>query len=533
MLLLGGNRAISLKMQYSFGPFVLDGDRFELTGDGKTLPLEPKNFRLLRFLVENRHRVVAKEEVFASVWPGVIVSDASLSTAIRQIRKALGDDAQKQAFVRTVRGQGVRFVASVKEIQGPAYHSSTDEQSSDELASPQGDGRPAIAVLPFSLLGTNELHQAIAEAIPGELIATLSRLRWIKVIARASSFQLYGLKTDLDLVRARLNATYALSGTVELQHTNLTVTVELADTHSHQLIWSERYSSPLEGVFALREKIAREVTSGLELRLPLHEAERLKHLPSESLDAWGHYHLGVRHMNHYRKADNLIAEGHFKQAIALDPQFARAHAALSYTEFQNCFQMFGQDLNHHRNLALKHAEQAVTLDELDPFGNLNLGRANWLFGDVESGIGWVDRSLQLNPNYAFGFYNSGLFNTVLGDSATADAHVDAAHGLSPLDPHTQSMMAIRALLAFLDDDIPLACEHIERAVRAPNLHLYVYTIAAVVYKSMNKLERVRSCLDMIRRKNAAFTKEEVLSYYDLRIPQAKAKFANALEELGL
>lgn len=154
-------------------------------------------------------------------------------------------------------------------------------------------------------------------------------------------------------------------------------------------------------------------------------------------------------------------------------------------------------------------------------------------GDVENGIGWVDRSLQLNPNYAFGFYNSGLFNTVLGDSAAADAHVETAHGLSPLDPHTQSMMAIRALLAFLDDDIALAGEHIEKAVRAPNLHLYVYTIAAVIYNRLGKVERARSCLEMIKQKNAAFNKEEVLSYYDLRAPQAKAKFANALEELGL
>ena len=520
-------------MQYSFGPFVIDCDRFELTSDGAALPMEPKNFQLLRFLIENRDRVATREEIFEAVWPGVTVSDASLSTAVRQIRKTLGDDAQTQSFIRTVRGEGLRFVASVEKSQERTGVARSGEELDGEPAAALRGGRPVIAVLPFVLLQTNDRHQAIAEAIPGELIATLSRLRWIKVIARASSFQFSRPNVDIDLIRTRLNASYGLSGTVDLQGRNLTVNVELIDTHSHQIVWSDRYSSPLDGVFALREEIAREVANALELRLPLHEAERLTHLPSENLDAWGHYHLGVRHMNHYRKADNLIAEGHFKQAIALDPQFARAHAALSYTEFQNCFQMFGQDLSHHRELALKHAEQAVTLDELDPFGSLTLGRAKWLFGDVENGVGWIDRSLNLNPNYAFGFYNSGLFNTVLGNSEIADTHVDTARDLSPLDPHMQSMMAIRALIAFLDDDLTAAAAHIENAVRAPNLHLYVYTIAAVVYDSLNKPERVRSCMDLIRKQNAVFTKEDVLGYYDLRAPRAKAKFAMALEAVGL
>ena len=520
-------------MRYSFGTFVLDCDRFELTDDGERLRIEPKNFNLLQFLIENRDRIVTKEEVFETVWPGVIVSDASLSTAIRQIRKVLGDDARTQGFIRTVRGQGVRFVAHVTESQAQIVSSDLAEKQNAEHTELEISSRPVIAVLLFDLLGTSEGHQAIAEAIPGELIATLSKLRWVKVIARASSFQLNGAQVNVDLIRTKLNATYALSGTVELQGPHLSVTVELTDTTSRLLVWSERYSGPLDDVFALREKIARDVTNGLELRLPIHEAERLKHVPSENLDAWGHYHLGVRHMNHYRKADNLIAEGHFKQAIILDPQFARAHAALSYTEFQNCFQMFGHDLDHHRDLALSHAERAVMLDELDPFGNLTLGRAKWLFGDVENGIGWVDRALQFNPNYAFGFYNSGLLNTVLGDGVTADAHVDAALDLSPLDPHTQSMMAIRALLAFLEDDSVLAAGYIERAIKAPNLHLYVYTIAAVIYDHLNEQEKVHRCIEAIRKKNAAFTRDDVLSYYDLRVPWAKAKFAAALKAVGL
>ncbi len=520
-------------MLYQFGTFLIDTDRFELKSDDTAISLEPKNFQLLRFLIENRDRVVSKDEIFESVWPGVFVSDASLSTAVSQIRKALGDDGQAQQFIRTVRGQGVHFVGDVQDSTAQRRAAVIGDKPAEQNTAPVSENRPTIAVLPFTLLATSDAHQAIAEAIPGELIATLSRLRWIKVIARGSTFQFGGKNADFDSIHAKLGATYVLSGSVELYDLRLAVVVELTDTRSHELVWSEAYSGKLDEVFALREDIARSVANILELRLPLHEADRLRLLPSENLDAWGHFHLGVRHMYQYDRADNVIAEGHFKQALALDPKFSRAHAGLSYTEFQNYFQMFGQELDHHRALALKHAENAVALDPLDPFGNLIMARAKWLFGEAEDSLQWTDRSIQMNPNYALAFYNSSIFNTVMCSGDIAGDNVNTAIGLSPLDPHMQSMLGIKALAAFVRDDMVTAHANAEQALHAPNSHLYVYMIAAVVYSRHGDLEKAQSCLDKIRAKNVPFGKDQFLHHYNLREPAKKAELVQSLERLGL
>ena len=160
-------------MIYDFGDFQLDTDRVELRGPGGAVPLEPKCFALLRLLLRKSPHAVSKTEIFDTVWPDVHVTDASLSTAIRQIRLALGDTADRQAFIRTVRGHGFRFVGDVR----------TNGAAKPAAAAPAPattpTGKPTIAIRPFELIGHDPAHQAIAEAIPAELIATLSRLRWL------------------------------------------------------------------------------------------------------------------------------------------------------------------------------------------------------------------------------------------------------------------------------------------------------------------------------------------------------------------
>ncbi|WP_375230231.1 winged helix-turn-helix domain-containing protein [Roseobacter sp. S98] len=351
-------------MIFEFDGFRLDTERVELRGPDGPVPLEPKSFALLKLLVGERHRAVSKEEIFEKVWPGVFVTDASLSTAIRQIRRALKDDGDLQKVIRTVRGHGFRFVAETRET-GAALPKSSDHAVATQ---PQGDsGRPTIAIRPFRLLGGSSEYQAIAEAIPAELIATLSRLRWLKVIARASSFQFAQADPDLAGMGETLGARFVVSGIVEHLGRTIIIAVDVSDTRSGEVIWSNRLTGTIDTVFTMREEIARDLATMMELRLPQHAASMQAHVPSDNLDAWDHYHLAVRHMYRYNKRDNDIAAGHFQRALTLDPSFARASSGLSYTEFQNAFQHFGSDGNDHRALALSHAEQAMTLDPLDPF----------------------------------------------------------------------------------------------------------------------------------------------------------------------
>lgn len=518
-------------MIFAFGDYQLDMQLLELRGPDGPIALEPKCLALLQLLVKERARALPKDEIIEKVWPGVFVTDASLSTAVRQLRRALGDDGARQAVIKTLRGHGFRFVAEVREI-GAARPAAPAEEP-EVPAAPGSGHRPTIAIRPFDLIGGDAAHQAVAEAIPAELIATLSRLRWIKVIARGSSFRFGASNGDLTVMGADLGAQFVVSGLVEWQAGGLAIFSELSDSRTGHVIWSDRVSGGLSEIYEMRARIARDLAIALELRLPLHEAEKLAHEPSENLDAWGRYHLGIRHMYRYNRADNEVAAEHFRQALTLDPGFSRAYGGLSYTEFQKAFQHFGSDGPQHCRLALSHAEDAMKLDPLDPFCNLIYGRAKWLGGDAEDGLIWVNRALDLNPNYAFGFYNNATLNTVLCNGELADDHIETALTLSPLDPHLQSMFGTRSLAALISDDLPAATRYADRATNAPNPHLYVYIIAAAVYARTGAQDKAKRCVEAIRAKEVPFGKREFLTHFNLRETDRLNALVKTLDGLGL
>ncbi len=516
-------------MIYAFGDFQLDSDRVELRGPDGPIPLEPKCFSLLHFLVRKSPHAASKDEIFEVVWPDVFVTDASLSTAIRQIRLALGDTAERQAFIRTVRGHGFHFVCAVE-----VKNARTARVAEEPRAVPvPASSKPTIAIRPFDLIGQDPAHQAISEAIPAELIATLSRLRWINVIARGSSFRFSATQGDLGEIGARLGAEYVVSGLVEWHSPHLSITVELSDSRTGQTIWSDRKTSPVSDIFETRAHMARDLVTALELRLPMHEADRLAHVPTDSIDAWGHYHLGIRHMYRYNREDNAAAAQRFRAALALDPNFARAAAGLSYTEFQSAFQHFETDVAHHQSLARAHAEEAMKHDPLDPFCNLIIGRAMWLAGDVEGGLTWVDRAIELNPNNAIGFYNSATFNNVLCNSAVAESHIEIALRLSPMDPQLQSMFGTRALAALIADNLEAATRYAERSLKSPNPHLYCFMVAAAVHARTGALDKAQQCVAAIRSKGVPFGKNEFLTYYNLRDHDQLQALVDSLDGLGL
>jgi DNA-binding winged helix-turn-helix (wHTH) protein len=166
-------------MIYRFEHFELDLARAELRAGGEPRPMEPQVFALLAMLVENRERLVSRDELIEKVWDGRIVSDAAIASRVKSARQALGDDGEAQRFIRTVHRKGFRFVAEVKVVHDAVV----------PAAAPEPPPRPSIAVLPLRLVGKPGRHAAVADALPHDLIVELSRLRWLLVTARGSSPQ--------------------------------------------------------------------------------------------------------------------------------------------------------------------------------------------------------------------------------------------------------------------------------------------------------------------------------------------------------
>ena len=165
----------------------------------------------------------------------------------------------------------------------------------------------------------------------------------------------------------------------------------------------------------MRSTLAGEIAAALEVRVQLNEAHDAAKVATEHLDAWAAYHRGLRHMYRFNEHDNRLASHLFAHALKVDPHFARAYAGLSFTHFQNAFLGFSSDGENDKRLTRVHADKSMELDPLDPFVNLTMGRAEWLSGNLEGGLPWMERSIALSPNYAFAIYNSALVGTLQGD----------------------------------------------------------------------------------------------------------------------
>ncbi|MEZ5733918.1 MAG: winged helix-turn-helix domain-containing protein [Paracoccaceae bacterium] len=358
---------------------MLDLARGELRRDSEVLPTEPMAYSVLSHLVQNAERLVGKDELIEKVWDGRFISDAAVSTVIKSLRRVLGDDGKQQRFIRTVHGRGFRFASEVRIVAPAARATPTPAAHALEASGQsavQEEPRPAIAVLPFALIGNSDTYSTIADAIPGELISTLSRLRWLKVVARGSSFRFRPPQQSLEAVRNALGVTYVLSGEVEILGPTLGLAVELVDARSAQVVWGERLSGKIDEVHEMRERIVALVISAMELHIPQHEAQQARLRSPSALDAWSLYHIGLQHAYRFNSADNARASDYFERATQLDPHFSRAHAARSFVSFQAAFLRYSTDRPKSVEDARRHAERAVELDPLDPFANFNFGRAH-------------------------------------------------------------------------------------------------------------------------------------------------------------
>src|SRR3954454_5728253 len=519
-------------MIYGFDDFELDPGRVELRRDGGLVHVEPQVFALVLLLVENRERMVSRDEIIEKVWEGRIVSDAAISSRIKSARQALGDDGSTQRVIRTVHGQGLRFIAQVRTIASEGDVLSVSSRESEAPSALAGNARPSIAVLPFRLLGSAGPHSAIADALPHDLIASLARLRWLFVIARGSSFRFRDADFDLAEVGKILNVSYGLSGIVEMFGTAVAVTVELADTRTGGIIWGERFTGRLDDIHEIHTRIVASIIAALEIQIPLNEANLARLAAPESLQAWSLYHLGLQHLHRFNRQDNLAAQAHFERAIAKEPRFARAHAGLSSTWFQSAFLRYSDNPERDAEEARRFGECSVELDPLDPFANFAMGRTFWLRGDVEGSWPWLDRSTVLCPNYAQGFYARAWADTIAERDQAGTEKVGLALSLSPLDPFRYAMLATRALDYLIQGDTEQAAVWADKAARSPGAHVLILLIAVIAHALNNSRHRAAAWCAEVRARRPDLTQAHFFSSFPFRDGTLRRRMSKALSEYG-
>ena len=508
-------------MQYRVGDYDLDLRKFELRKNNRALSAEPQVLSLLFLLVENRDRLVSKDELVATVWDGRAISDSAISSRIKSARQLLGDDGEAQRLIRTVHGKGFRFVGEVSACEADTGVGVPDQR----------DAKPSIAVLPFGC--DDPGLSIISDGVPHDLIVGLSRLRSLTVIARGSSFRFRGWPGNLTQVGGTLGVNYCLTGTVHCAGNRVAVAVELVDAPTSSVIWGDLYEGDLDKLHEVREAIQAHVISTLELQISHYEAERARLRSPEDLNAWSCYHLGLQHIFRFNRSDNAQGLEYFEQATARDPGFSQAYAGVSFARFQNAFMRYSGEVEEEARLARRAAETAIELDERDPTASLMMGRSLWLEGEIESSVPWLERAIALSPNYAQAVYSRAWTHMILSQGEAGQQNARAAIRLSPIDPLRYAMIAIDGFTEAMLGDEPTGAALVDRAAREPRAHVMIAVMAAICQVWAGSEQGIRYWTREVRSRGPNLTKEVFLRSFPFKEGPLRKRVSDALAVVGI
>jgi TolB-like protein/tetratricopeptide (TPR) repeat protein len=530
----------SADVQFLFEDYALDIDRRELRRGAKLISIGPQVFDLLVYLVKNRERVVTKDDLLDAVWHGRIVSESTLTSHINAVRKAVGDSGEKQRLIRTVARKGFRFLGDVREAR------TSDDGSSTKLALPiRHDDpkhapalpipdKPSIAVLPFQNMSGDPEQDYFADGMVEEIITALSRMHWLFVIARNSSFTYKGRSVDVKQVGRELGVRYVLEGGVRKVANRVRITGQLIDAATGVHLWADRFEGSLEDIFDLQDQVTASVVGVIAPKLEQAEIERAKRKPTESLDAYDYYLRAMASLYQWTRESNDEALRLFYRAIELDPNFASAYGVAAWCYVWRKTQGWAADGTQEAAEATRLARRAVELGKDDAValsaGSYALAH---IAGDLNGGAAFIERALVLNPNLAGTWLNSGWVRIWLGESEVAIEHLARAMRLSPLDPILFRMQGATASAHFFAGRYDEASSWAEKALRE-NPNQQALRTAAASHALAGRLEEAQKAVARMRQLDPDFRisnlKDRLPAF---RRPQDFARYAEGLRKAGL
>jgi TolB-like protein/class 3 adenylate cyclase len=474
-----------------FEHFSMDGDRRELRRSDETVPVEPKVFDLLMYLIQHRERVVSRDDLLAAVWKGRIVSDSALATCINAARAAIGDSGDAQRLIKTLPRKGFRFIGNVREQKTSFTEARVAPQSAVSFDLPE---KPSIAVLPFQNLSSDSEQEYFADGIVEDIISGLSRIRWLFVIARNSSFVYKGRAVDVKQVGRELGVRYLLEGSVRRAGDRIRISAQVLEAQTGVHLWAERYDRLYDDIFALQDEITMSVTGAIEPSLRKVEVERVKRKRPENLDAYDLVLRALPYTYSHRVEDGDVAAPLLQEALKLEPNYAAAHAYLAWCYH---FRFRPRSDEKARRAAIHHAHAAIGAGGDDATA---LGIAGFVISlderDLATGLNLFDRALAISNSNVFALCCSGLVLSFAGRFELAIERAHRAIRLSPYDPLNYLSYNALVVSYLCMGRYNEACDAARNSVRLnPRFSVcHVFLVAALM-----GLERIEEAKTEVRR----------------------------------
>lgn len=507
----------------SGGGLRLDLGRRRLFRKGVPVGLKNKAFDIFCVLASAQGQIVSKDEIMAKVWPGFVVEESNIQVHISAIRKALGEDLGRPRHLFTAPGRGYRLVGievSAVEESGGAVGDAVKDTN-----------RPSIAVLPFQNLSSDSEQEYFADGVVEDIITGLSRIKWLFVIARNSSFTFKGKTVDVRQVGTDLGVRYVLQGSVRKSGDRIRIAAQLIETQNGIQVWTERYDRNLDDVFAVQDEIAMSVIGAIEPGLQKIEIERVKRKRPENLHAYDLVLQALPYVYKLMPAGSAPGIPLLEKALRLEPNYPFAHAALAW-----CYHIrFGRGGLHDedRQTAIRHAHAAISLAGDDATTLAISAFVIWFEEhDLTRAFDLFDRALALSSSNFFALCTSAVALAWSGKGELAMQRAQRALKLSPFDPLNHLSYLGLAGAHFQDQRYAEASDAARRAVELNPAFSVPHAYLAAALIGAGRVEEAKAAARSVLRLDPSFT----IRRYSVVVgvnPDVFSAFAEAWRAAGL
>jgi TolB-like protein len=514
---------------YRFDHFTVDARSACLRHEGTPVPLRPKSFDVLLYLVRNRGRLVSKNELIDNIWSTVVVTENSLVQCIKEIRQALNDE--RQTIIETVAKRGYVFApAVVKKDEIEGYAPAPALARGDPF--PPLPDRPSIAVLPFANMSGDPDQEYFVDGITEDLITALSRIRWLFVIARNSTFVHKHRAVDVKQVARELGVRYVLEGSVRRVGKQLRISAQLIDAMTGGHHWAERYDRELGDIFAVQDEITRSVVAAIEPRLLAAESVRALSHSSDDLGAWELVARARTHVWRLTRPDYETAIDALKRAVEAFPDYAPAQSLLGFCLV--CAAHMGW-IDRDQGLldGRQHVVQATALDDCDPWGQIALGYWAMMERRAEESIAAFRRAVNLNPNSAVAHSHLSRGLAFAGQDREAIEHGEHAIRLSPMDPDMPLFLGGIAIAHYTARRYAEALRYSTEAMRLRPSFQGAQRLRCASLAQMGRLDEARDFLSTVRGGQPQLTIAWIRASVPYQTPELMERFLEGMRKAGL
>ena len=550
--------ASGIRNPLRIGDWLIEPDAGRVSREGVSTKLEPKAMDLLVYLAQRPGQVLSREELEQAIWTGTVVGYDALTSAIIKLRKALNDRSRKPQIIETVSKRGYRLIAPVTtpDRESPTHAAAVDTASPSRRwlalafvaavlllmlmaiswlvvnrpTSPV-PAIPSIAILPFTNLSGDPKFEYFSDGITEDIITDLSKLSGLMVVARNSAFAYKDQPLALKTVAEKLGVRYVLEGSVRRAGDELRINVKLIDAETGAHLWAERYNRRLQDIFSVQDDVRGNIVKVLALTLTDDEQRAASRRYTQSVEA---YDLLLRGQSLYARStreDNARARELYKRAIGLDPNFARAYAAVALTFAEDSRYGWSADASASLKPAITYAQRAVALDPSIPQTHWSLGYVYVFNRQYDAAVAAAERAIALDPNNADAHTTLAFGRVYQGRPRVAIPLVQKAMRLNPHYPSQYPSILGRAY--YHSGQYPLAVETLRHAldINPGRISPQLYLILS--YVALGKLDEAAWEVDQLRSHDPGFRLATVEHTIPIADSRELARIKDGLRRAGL